>query len=96
MGFIALLVGVDSHPARKSACYRGVMKHPSFDADAALDTPEPSGESEPWRADPVSLCAVAEVDRTLIAWALGLSPRERLRAAVRAGRALGRFHRVAS
>ncbi|MHC4849522.1 MAG: hypothetical protein ACYTEG_13845 [Planctomycetota bacterium] len=35
-----------------------------------------------------------EVDRTLIRWALSLTPRERLRAATRTARMLGRFRRA--
>lgn len=40
--------------------------------------------------------AVDEVDDSLLDWMLSLTPRERLRAASRASRALSRFHRVAS
>ena len=39
-------------------------------------------------ADPLLLEAVDDVDRALVAWALALSPRERLRACTNAGRAL--------
>jgi len=37
--------------------------------------------------------AAREVDVTLLEWALGLSPRERLDASYRAGLALDRFRR---
>jgi hypothetical protein len=39
---------------------------------------------------------VDEVDESLLDWMLSLTPRERLRAASRASRALSRFRRVAS
>ena len=45
---------------------------------------------------PDLLEAASEVDVTLLDWALGLSPRERLRAATRAGKALARFVHAAS
>lgn len=38
--------------------------------------------------------AVQEVDRSLLRWSLGLSPRERLRAATRAGMILTRLRRA--
>lgn len=40
--------------------------------------------------------AAAEVDRSLLRWALEMSPLERLRACTRAARALARLSRVAS
>jgi hypothetical protein len=40
--------------------------------------------------------AAAEVDRTLLQLTLARSPRERLRAATRAQKALSKFHRHAS
>jgi hypothetical protein len=40
------------------------------------------------------VAASYEVDRTLLRWALSLSPRERLQAATRTARMLGRFHRA--
>jgi hypothetical protein len=43
--------------------------------------------------DPELAEASEEVDPTLVSWSLALSPRERLRAAIRAGRALDRFRR---
>jgi hypothetical protein len=44
--------------------------------------------------DPLILAASKEVDDTLLAWALSLSPRERLRACSSATAALGRFANV--
>lgn len=41
--------------------------------------------------DPLIVEAVKEVDVTLLDWALSLTPRERLRAATRAERALRKF-----
>ena len=38
--------------------------------------------------------AVQEVDRSLLRWSLGLSPRERLRAATRAGMILTKLRRA--
>jgi hypothetical protein len=38
--------------------------------------------------------AAREVDATLLHWSMGLSLRERLRAATRTARMLGRFHRA--
>jgi hypothetical protein len=44
------------------------------------------------RQDPLLVAAMDEVDPTLLAWALSLSPLERLEAATRASRSLSRFH----
>ena len=43
--------------------------------------------------DPLIVQAAREVDRSLLDWALTLSPRERLRACTKAGVALARFKR---
>jgi hypothetical protein len=53
----------------------------------------PSREIDPLLADldPLILEAATEVDGTLLDWALGLSPRERLRASTRAAAALRKF-----
>jgi hypothetical protein len=50
----------------------------------------------PWKGslDPLILEAADEVDGTLLDWALGLSPRERLRACSNATIALGKFVNV--
>ena len=50
-------------------------------------------QDPPWRGsiDPVILQAAREVDPTLLDWALGLSPRERLRACSKATTALGKL-----
>jgi hypothetical protein len=45
--------------------------------------------------DPLLTQAADEVDRSLLAWALSLTPRERLRACSNTTRALARFQRVA-
>ncbi|HEY6476696.1 MAG TPA: hypothetical protein VI456_08940 [Polyangia bacterium] len=52
----------------------------------------------PWRQslDPLIVEAAREVDPTLLDWALGLSPRERLRACSNATGALGKFAHVPS
>jgi hypothetical protein len=46
--------------------------------------------------DPLLRRARREVDQTLLAWARGLSPLERLRACSNASRALDRFRRAPS
>ncbi|MCA9550568.1 MAG: hypothetical protein KC933_11070 [Myxococcales bacterium] len=46
------------------------------------------------RVDPELRAAASDVDRTLLAWSMSLSPLERLRASSRAAAALGRFRRV--
>ncbi len=53
----------------------------------------PPREIDPLLAelDPLILEAATEVDGTLLDWALGLSPRERLRASTRAEAALRKF-----
>ena len=60
---------------------------------AAADAPHAGPTPDPLLlVDPELRQAAAEVDRTLIRWALSLTPRQRLDAATRAARALGRFH----
>jgi hypothetical protein len=51
-------------------------------------------EQELSRRNPLLLAAADEVDATLIEWALGLSPFDRLRACSRAARALTGWRRV--
>lgn len=46
--------------------------------------------------DELLLAATGDVDRGLIEWSLGLSLRERLRAASKSARTLDRLHRGAS
>ena len=46
--------------------------------------------------DPLILQAAREVDSTLLDWALGLSPRERLRACSNATKALDKYVRASS
>ena len=46
--------------------------------------------------DPLVLEASDDVDRSLLAWSLAMSPRERLRACTRATRALSKFKRVSA
>jgi len=50
----------------------------------------------PLAIDPLILQAAREVDPTLLDWALGLSPRERLRACSNATKALDKFVRASS
>jgi hypothetical protein len=52
-------------------------------------------ERELARTNPALLAAADEVDSTLIDWALGLGPFERLDACSRAARALAGWRRVA-
>jgi hypothetical protein len=47
--------------------------------------------AEDAKLDPLVLAAVADVDQSLLDWALSLSPRERLRACHKATVALARF-----
>ncbi|MEZ5330822.1 MAG: hypothetical protein R2991_01945 [Thermoanaerobaculia bacterium] len=55
---------------------------------------QPTGTARPDRAiDPILLAAAREVDRTLLAWSLALSPRERLRSCTAAARAVARLRR---
>jgi hypothetical protein len=51
-------------------------------------------EEELARRNPLLVAAADELDTTLIEWALGLSPLERLRACSRAARALTGWRRV--
>jgi hypothetical protein len=53
-------------------------------------------EAELARRQPLLVAAAAEVDTTLIDWALSLTPLERLRACSRAARALARWRHVPS
>lgn len=57
-------------------------------AEDARDGDEPG-----WDADELERASF-EVDQTLLGWSLSLSLRERLRAATRTARMLGRFRRV--
>jgi hypothetical protein len=59
----------------------------------SLTPPVDCDEVDPL-VDPLILEAVREVDLTLLDWALGLSPRERLRASTRAEAALRKFVRA--
>lgn len=45
-------------------------------------------------ADPKIRAAMRDIDRSLLAWTLSLTPLERLRCATNAARALNRFKRV--
>jgi hypothetical protein len=60
----------------------------------------PPGEAgngvPPLAIDPLILQAAREVDPTLLEWALGLSPRERLRACSNATKALDKYVRASS
>jgi hypothetical protein len=58
-------------------------------AEAGRDVP-------PLAIDPLILQAAREVDPTLLDWALGLSPRERLRACSNATKALDKYVRASS
>lgn len=53
-------------------------------------------EADLAQRDPSLLAAAGEVDVTLIDWALGLSPFERLRACSKAAKALTGWRRVTS
>lgn len=57
----------------------------------------PIQKARPWDAivsDPKIRAAMRDIDRSLLAWTLSLTPLERLRCATNAARALNRFKRV--
>jgi hypothetical protein len=58
-------------------------------------------EGHPWAAllaslDPLLVAAADDVDRSLLTWTAAMSPRERLRVATRAQKALSRFRRASA